>query len=295
MSAPAFSIGFRRARSPWQQDLAALLAFAKDAGFAFVDFGPVDAPTVAAARAAGVGVGTVDLKDWPALLSPDAGVRGAAVLTNASHVRAHVAGGVSKFLTVVVPADPALPRRDNFAIAVESYRSVCAAAAECGAQILIEGAPGRPPYFANLACTPADLRAFVSAVDSPALGVNYDPSHLVRMGIDAVRFLREFASLVRHVHAKDTVFLPDARYEHGSLQQATFAEPLVYGGFDWRYVLPGRGAVPWIDIFATLRDNGYAGAVSIELEDADYLGAAETEQRGLREGLRFLQQLCPAR
>ena len=225
------AIGFRRARTAWQQDLPALLAFADEQRFAFIDFGPVGANAVRAAADARVAIGTVDLLDWPALLSPDAGRRKAAVLANASHVRSLVAAGVTKFLTVLVPDDPTKPRRETFDLAADAYRSLARAAQECGASVLIEGAPGRPPHFANLGCTPADLRAFLAAVDSPAVGVNYDPSHLVRMGIDPVRFVREFAGRIGHAHAKDTAFLADERYEHGTLQQATFADPHVYGGF----------------------------------------------------------------
>lgn len=282
-------LGFRRARSPWQQDLPSLLAFAKQERFASVDYGPITVETASAALKAGVPIGTVDLQDWSALLSQDAGRRAAAVIANASHVRAMAEVGVRRFLTVLAPERPEAPRQDNFAAAVESYRLLGRAAEECGARVLVEGAPGRPPHFANLACTPADARAFLKAVDCPAIGINYDPSHLVRMGIDPVRFLREFSPHIHHVHAKDTLFLPEARYEHGSLQQPTFDAPWVYGGMDWRYVLPGRGEVPWRRIFEHLKAADYDGAVSIELEDADYLGTADTEQQGLREAARFLQ------
>jgi sugar phosphate isomerase/epimerase len=285
-----FRIGFRRARSVWQQDLAGLARFARRGGFAFVDFGPVDAAVVAEARDVGrVDVGTVDLQDWTALLSPDAGRRKAAVLANASHVRALAGAGVNQFLTVLAPHDPAWPRRDNFGLAVESYQSLAAAAGECGAEILIEGAPGRPPHFANLGCTPADLRAFLAAVDSLAVGVNFDPSHLVRMGVDPVRFLAEFGPRVGHAHAKDTLFLPDERNDHGTLQQATFADPHVYGGHGWRYALPGRGAVDWPAVLRALADAGYRGGISVELEDEEFLGDEESERRGLIEARRFLQ------
>ncbi|MDB5296234.1 MAG: Xylose isomerase domain protein barrel [Phycisphaerales bacterium] len=283
-------VGFRRARSAWQLDLPRLLAFARGERFAFFDFGPVDAVAVRAARDAGLGVGTVDLLDWPALLSADAGRRRAAVVANASHVRSLAAAGVTRFLTVLAPDDPAGPRRDHFAYAVESYRSLAAAAGECGASILIEGAPGRPPHFANLGCTPADLRAFLAAVDSPAVGVNYDPSHLVRMGIDPVRFLREFADRVGHVHAKDTVFPEAERYEHGTLQQATFAAPHAYGGHAWRYALPGRGVVPWRAVWDALADVGYVGGVSIELEDEEYLTDEAAERRGLVDARDYLER-----
>ena len=285
-----FRVGFRRARSAWQQDLPELLRFARHAGYAFIDLGPVDAAVVVEVRAGGrVDVGTVDLKDWSALLSPDAGERRAAVVANASHVRSLAGAGVSRFLTVLAPPDPARPRRETFAYAVESYRSLASAAAECGATLLIEGAPGRPPHFANLGCTPADLRAFFDAVDSSAVGVNYDPSHLVRMAIDPVRFLREFGPRVGHAHAKDTLFIADERYDHGSLQQATFADAHVYGGHGWRYALPGRGAVDWPAVLRALADAGYRGGVSVELEDEAFLVDELAERRGLVEARRFLE------
>lgn len=287
-----FRIGFRRARSAWQQDLTELLRFAHRAAFEFVDFGPVGVNVAAEVRAAGgMGVGSVDLLDWSALLSPDAGRRRASVLANASHVRALAAEGVDKFLTVLAPPEPALPRRENFDHAVESYRSLATAASECGATIVIEGAPGRPPHFANLGCTPADLRAFFAAVDSPAVGVNFDPSHLVRMGIDPVRFIAEFGPRIGHAHAKETVFPADAVYDHGMLQQATFAEAYVYGGHGWRYALPGRGAVDWPAVLGALAKAGYEGGLSIELEDAEYLGDEAAERRGLVEARRFLQSV----
>lgn len=283
-----FPIGFRRARSAWQSDLPALLKFASESHFSFLDLGPVSPQEVEAVRSAGMPVGTVDLQDWPALLSLDAGERKAAVMVNASHIRSHVAVGVNRFLSVLVPQDPAAARRGNFDRAVESYTSLARAAAECGAKILLEGAPGRPPYFANLGCTPADLRAFLLAVDSPAIGVNFDPSHLVRMGIDPVQFINEFAPRIGHAHAKDTVFLPTERYEHGTLQEPTFAKPHVFGGFGWRYALPGRGAVDWWGIMTALNFNGYRGGISIELEDEQFLSDERAEKNGLLSACAFL-------
>src|SRR3712207_4978939 len=104
-----FPIGFRRARTAWQQDLPALLRFAREADFAFIDLGPVDADVVKEVRAAGVNVGTVDLKDWPALLSTDPAGRAAAVEINTAHLRSLASVGVTKFLTVLMPEDPTLP------------------------------------------------------------------------------------------------------------------------------------------------------------------------------------------
>jgi sugar phosphate isomerase/epimerase len=110
------------------------------------------------------------------------------------------------------------------------------------------------------------------------------------MGIDPVKFLRDFGSRVGHVHAKDTLLIPKERYEHGTLQEATFAQPHAYGGFGWRYVLPGRGVVAWAEMLRTLAEAGYRGGVSIELEDEEFLGDEVNERKGLVEARRFLQQ-----
>lgn len=287
-----FAIGFRRARQPaWQQDLTSLAQFAAQGAFSFVDFGPINTAEASLAVSRGITIGSVDLEDWPALLSPDAGQRKAAVVENASHIRSLIAVGVKTFLAVLTPADPARSRRENFLFAVESYTSLAEVAAECGAAIVLEGAPGRPPHFPNLGCTPADLTAFFEAVSSLAIGINFDPSHLVRMEIDPIRFVHQFGNRIFHAHAKDTLILPEAQYLHGTLQQATFADPHVYGGFGWRYVLPGKGNVKWNELLAALVEVGYAGGISIELEDADYLGDEAAERRGLIEARRFLQQI----
>lgn len=287
---PNLPIGFRRGWGTWQRDMSTLLAFAKT-HFDFVDFGPVSASEIDAIRAAGVGIGSIDLVRWTDLLSSDAAQRREAVAANVAHIRSAHERQVRLFLMVLSPQDPARPRRDNFALAVESLGHICHAVADLNVRIVFEGAPGRPPHYGNLGCTPADLRALFDAVPSPVLGVNFDPSHLVRMGIDPVRFAREFAGRIHHAHAKDTILDPDRLYAHGHLQPPTLEEPAKYAGPSWRYALPARGAVPWKPIFAVLRDHNYAGAISIELEDDDYLGTTEEEQRGLLKAKRFLETM----
>lgn len=56
----------------------------------------------------------------------------------------------------------------------------------------------------------------------------------------------------------------------------------------WRYTIPGHGAMRWTEAFRVLVAHGYAGAVSIELEDADFWGTAAAEQLGIVNGARYL-------
>jgi sugar phosphate isomerase/epimerase len=123
---------------------------------------------------------------------------------------------------------------------------------------------------------------------SPSIGINYDPSHLIRMGIDPLRFLKEFAPRVGHVHGKDTEILTDDVYEYGTEQPATFKKSPAFGAAAWRYTIPGAGSTNWGEVFRILQENDYQGAVCIELEDKDYNGSEEGEKRGFISGAQFL-------
>ena len=120
------------------------------------------------------------------------------------------------------------------------------------------------------------------------MGINYDPSHLIRQGIDPIRFLREFGGRVFHVHGKDTELLPENLYEYGHEQPPTFGKRFRYGAMAWRYTIPGHGVMRWSEAFGILEGLGYAGCVSIELEDANFNGDEETEKLGILQGIRFL-------
>ena len=104
---------------------------------------------------------------------------------------------------------------------MECYTPIAHACAEVGASLAIEGWPGGPPYFANICCTPETTRQFIKDIGR-GIGLNYDPSHLIRLRVDHIRFLKEFAAQVKHVHAKDTDVDADALYEFG-MQSAAFA------------------------------------------------------------------------
>jgi sugar phosphate isomerase/epimerase len=168
---------------------------------------------------------------------------------------------------------------------VDSYGRLAPTLEECGGRIVIEGWPGP----GALCCTPETIRALLEEIDSPAMGINYDPSHLIRMGIDPLWMLSEFAGRVGHIHGKDTEILAERQYELGTEQPPTFAEPIGFGGGHWRYTIPGHGQMRWTKALQILAEAGYDGMVSIELEDADFNGSEEGEKLGLLLGKRFLE------
>jgi len=224
-------------------------------------------------------------------MSDDSKRRADAIAAAAEHIRGVAALGVRNIFCVILPENDAAPRRQNFALAVEGFGALAAAIERTGARIVIEGWPASPPYYSSVVCTPETHREFFTQIGSQALAINFDPSHLIRMGIDPLRFLDEFGPRVGHVHAKDTLILPDGLYEYGNLQPATLAKPHIYGGFHWRYTIPGHGASPWPQLLATLKKTGYAGILSVELEDEDFHGSEEAEQRGLIASREFLEKV----
>ncbi len=278
-----FAIGVRQGWTEWQKNLDGWIGWCKKAGLGVADVG-ADAEAAAKAAAAGLKVGSADLVAWQGLISPDQAKRADAVAQNAALVEACAKAGVKNFFCVMLPEKPELPRAENFRYMVEGFGALAAVLEKHGACAVIEGWPGP----GALCCTPEGYRAFFRELPSAAMGVNYDPSHLVRMGIDPIQFLAEFVSRVKHVHGKDAEILTENLYEYGTELPATFVKPVAFGGMAWRYTIPGQGSVRWHRAFWMLKEARYAGAVSIELEDAHFNGTEEGEKRGILASAEFL-------
>ncbi len=279
-----FPLGWRRRNYAWEQDLDGMIAWALENDMEVIDLG-MDADSIAKTVVdAGLRVGSADLAVWAEMISPDAGVRREAVARNAEYIRACAAAGAKTFFIVMLPEDAARPRAENFGYMIESYSELAPAFEECGAYLAIEGWPGP----GSLVCTPETYRAFIEQVGSANMGVNYDPSHLLRMGIDPIRFLKEFVGQVFHVHGKDCMIIDENLYQYGNLQEATFAAPFKYGGMNWRYTIPGHGLSDWKIILSILNDSGYGGCVSIELEDHYYDDTESNQKLGVLQGVKFL-------
>jgi sugar phosphate isomerase/epimerase len=122
-------------------------------------------------------------------------------------------------------------------------------------------------------------------ISSPSFGLNYDPSHLIWLGIDESAPLREFAPRLFHVHAKDARLDRDRLNSVGVLATPNeFHTPK----------LPGLGDVNWGRFFSILTDVGYAGPVCVEVEDRAYEGSLESRKAALRQSATFLRQYVPA-
>jgi sugar phosphate isomerase/epimerase len=289
-----FPIGLRRGWGDWQKNnLQSFLGWIKEHGFEAVDLMNVTRADLATVKDAGLRLGSADLLDFGQIMASDTGKRRDVIAKNVQYVSDLGAAGVKAFFTCVIPGDATKPRAENYALAVECYSPIAEAAEKVGAKIVIEGWPGGPPHYANLCCTPETMRAFIRDVpggaNGGAIGVNYDPSHLIRLGVDHVRFLREFLPHVHHVHAKDTELFEEPIYELGRYQGSAFSKPRGFGEFTWRYTIPGNGAAQWQQIFRVLKEGNYQGVVSVELEDEAHNGSEEGEKSGFTKSLEFLR------
>ena len=110
-----------------------------------------------------------------------------------------------------------------------------------------------------------------SIVDSDAFGLNLDPSHLVWLMVDYERVVRDYASKIVHVHAKDLEIDRDGLYRNGTISL----------GMGWQVPrLPGLGEVRWDRFLAALYRVGYDYVVSVEHEDRTFEGSVELVKRG---------------
>lgn len=147
---------------------------------------------------------------------------------------------------------------------------------ERGVKIAIENCPmlfsyDEWPGGHNLASTPAIWRQMWEIIPDDYFGLNLDPSHLILQMIDYERVVREFASRIFHVHAKDLHIDREGLYNHGALSQ----------GMGWQVPrIPGLGDMDWARFFAALTAAGYDGVVSIEHEDRVFEGSEELVKRG---------------
>jgi len=282
-----FRIGFRAGWTDWQKDYAGMGQWATGAGFELIDLGAVSKTDVQAVKEAGIDVISVDLHKWSSLCTSDTTKRKEALDLNKAHMTEMAGEGIKVFFAVIIPDDPEKKGKENFDLAVKGFGELATHAESLGATIVLEGWPGAPP-FPNLCCNPETYRAMLKEVPSKGLSINYDPSHLIRMGIDHARFIDEFADRVGHVHGKDTEIIHENLYEVGHDQASIFKEPIFAGEYTWRYTIPGHGVTRWSYCFDVLKQAGFDGGVCIELEDATYNGTDDGEKAGLQAGLAYL-------
>ena len=221
------------------------------------------------------GLGISSLAYYPNNLHPDPAERRAA--------HAHLRKVVDAAAKLGVPTIGTFAGRDqtkNLPDNLREFRRVwprlVSYAESKGVRIAIENCPmifsyDEWPGGTNLASTPAAWDAMFEIVPTESFGLNLDPSHLVWLMIDYVRVVRDYASRILHVHAKDLEVDRDGLYRNGTISL----------GMGWQVPrLPGLGEVRWDRFIAALYRAGYDGVVSVEHEDRDFERTQELVERG---------------
>jgi sugar phosphate isomerase/epimerase len=184
-------------------------------------------------------------------------------------------------VTTFIGRDHNLTVRDNLELVRRYWPEMMRFAEEHGRLVAIENCPmlDEWPSGYNIAFAPEIWEEVFSLIPSPLLGLNFDPSHLLWLGIDYIAALKKFGSKVFLAQAKDTEILKEKLNQTGFLGEGW-----------WRYRLPGLGQVDWGKFINTLYEVGYDGPISIEHEDPVWEGSLEKVQRGLLFSQRYLNR-----
>ncbi len=262
--------------------------WASETGLGSVDVPDANAQVQKQCRDAGLAIGTVDFGIGGGLLNKDGRARRKAVTAAKKRIRDTARYGSGVIFFCVEPGERTQTRGESLGLFEKSYPEVIAYAEEQDVHLAIEPYPGGGPYYPNLGCTPETLRVIFEIAPSPNLGICFDPSHFIRIGVDYQRLLMEFGDRVRHVHAKDTELLTDGLYKYGTLGQS-LGRRYGHGEGWWRYCIPGWGAADWRWIVARLEEIGYDGPLAIELEDDRFMETAELNKEGILAAKDFLE------
>jgi sugar phosphate isomerase/epimerase len=109
----------------------------------------------------------------------------------------------------------------------------------------------------------SSARALAAVNGHKRFGFNYDPSHLGYQGVDYVKFIRNFADRMYHVHMKDVW------WGHGDGSVGVFGGHTDFTDARrfWDFRSLGHGDIKFEDIIVALNDIGYTGPLSVEWED----------------------------
>ncbi|MGH6926465.1 MAG: sugar phosphate isomerase/epimerase family protein [Propylenella sp.] len=263
-----------------------VLDFAKDAGFEAIEIdvgGHIRTadnlgPVVAKARERGLFVASVTLVGNQ--LEPDREKRKVLRATTFGFAQASAEARVP--ILVIFPGrDPTVSDDDNYKSFAEHASGLLSLTTAHGLDFAIENWPGPKNDF--IATTPAGWEQLFALIPDRRVGLEFDPSHLIRLGIDPFAALEGAKDRVRILHAKDT-----------SIDTKRLQAVGYHGTGWWRYRLPGDGVLDWARFLKMARSSGFDGTISIEHEDSDY-GWPKKDMNARKEGerraLAFLRTL----
>lgn len=187
--------------------------------------------------------------------------------------------------------DPARSVAENLREAERVFAPLVDYAGESDVTLMIENCvmEGWHPdgYPGNLAYSP-ELWEWMFEL---GLELNFDPSHLLWLGIDPVEALRPYLDHVVHAHAKDAETFARQRNRYGFFGRTATRDEDPWDMGWWRYRIPGLGEVDFGHYVDTLYEGGFDGVLSVEHEDPVWGGTPERIEAGLEIAHRTLRPL----
>lgn len=188
-------------------------------------------------------------------------------------------------ITTFIGRVPNKSVEENLEILKEVWPPIIKYAEEKGCKIAIENCPmlftsDEWPGGQNLMTTPSIWRKVFNILNSPNIGINYDPSHFVWQQIDYIKPLYEFKEKIFHVHYKDIKVYKEKLADVGIM-----ATPLEF----MSPKLPGLGDVDWGKYVSALTDIGYDGNTCIEIEDKAFEKDLDSAKKAVMLSTKYLR------
>lgn len=230
------------------------------------------------------GVKISSLAYYPNTLEPDLEKRAAYVEYLHALIDASALLGVNMITTFIGRISDKTVE-ENLKIAKEVWTPILKHAEEKHVRVAIENCPmwftdDEWPGGQNIMSTPANWRKVFEILDSPNLGLNYDPSHFVWQQIDYIKPIYEFKDKIFHVHYKDIKV-----YQEKLADVGVMANPLEY----MTPKIPGLGDVKWDKYVSALTDIGYQGCSVIEVEDKAFEDSLESAKKAVIQSAGYLR------
>ncbi len=189
-------------------------------------------------------------------------------------------------VTTFIGKNKSLSVEDNLELYKKIWTPIIALAEKKNVKVAIENCPmyytkDEWPGGNNLASTPAIWRKMFELIDSPCLGLNYDPSHPYLIGASYIKPVYEFKDKIFHVHFKDIKIYQDKVDEYGM-----FSHPSLWHSPK----LPGMGGVDFGAFCSALNDIGYKGPACLEIEDRAYESSIDDVKSAIEQSYRYMRQ-----
>jgi sugar phosphate isomerase/epimerase len=164
-------------------------------------------------------------------------------------------------------------------VAIPYWKEAAKFAEDHGVKIGFEMHPGQLVYNVETLLRLRDAAG-------PAVGCNFDPSHLFWNGVDPVAAIRKLGDAIVHVHGKDVYVDPYNVAVNGCNDNKPYNR-IPERSWTFRSIGYGHDTKTWKDIMSAFRTIGYDYVISIEHEDA-----MMSFDEGLSKGVALLKEVC---